>query len=130
MVVQYAKRIGHQEKLSPEDATKRAIEDLKEFKNLPSEIKSKFSGQSDEEKLAKIGVVRGDQNKLHTPIDSLLKGEKINPLTLKDISERTFHVTEDFGAHKDNNLKNGKQTIDMSAYLVKKTLEEKGMKSK
>lgn len=122
-LAQYAKRIGYQEKLSSKEATKRAIEDLTAFKNLPNEIKAKFSGQTDEEKLAKLGVVRGDQDKLHKPIDDLIKGEKINPLTLKDISERTALVTSDFGANKDNRLKKDKQTIELSAYQIKKALD-------
>ena len=130
MLKQYGKRIAHQEKLSTEDAVKRTMSDLEAFKNLPDEMKAKFAGQSDEEKLAKLGVVRGDQDKLHKPIDSLLKGEKINPLTLKDISERTFKVTDDFGANKDNSLKNGKQSKDMSAYQFLKILNEKGMTGK
>lgn len=130
MTMQYAKRIGHQEKLSPEAAAKRTVQDLAAFKKLPDEIKAKFAGKSDEEKLARLGVVRGDQDKLHKPIDELLAGKKINPLTLKDISERSSKVTDDFGAHKDNNLKNGKQTIEMSAYQVQKAFQEKGTNGK
>ena len=106
------------------------MKDFEAFKKLPDEMKAKFSGQSDEEKLAKLGVVRGDQDKLHKPIDSLLKGEKINPLTLKDISERTSSVTDDFGAHKDNSLKNGTQSIQLSAYQIQKALNEKGITGK
>lgn len=130
MLKQYARRIGHQEKLSTEAAVERTMKDFEAFKKLPSETKAKISGQSDEEKLAKLGVVRGDQDKLHTPIDNLLKGEKINPLTLKDISDRTAKVTDDFGANKDNSLKNGKQTIQLSAYQIQKALHEKGMSEK
>lgn len=130
MLKQYARRIGHQEKLSTEAAVERTMKDFEAFKKLPSETKAKISGQSDEEKLAKLGVVRGDQDKLHTPIDNLLKGEKINPLTLKDISDRTAKVTDDFGANKDNSLKNGKQTIQLSAYQIQKALHEKGMGEK
>lgn len=130
MLKQYAKRIGHQEKLSSEAAVERTMKDFEAFKKLPDEMKAKFSGQSDEEKLAKLGVVRGDQDKLHKPIDSLLKGEKINPLTLKDISERTSSVTDDFGAHKDNSLKNGTQSIQLSAYQIQKALNEKGITGK
>lgn len=130
LLKQYAKRIGHQEKLSPEAASKRSVRDLIAFQKLPDEMKAKFAGQSDEEKLARLGVVRGDQDKLHQPIDDLLAGKKINPLTLKDISERSFKVTDDFGAHKDNSLKNGPQSIQMSAYQIQKALQDKGIDGK
>lgn len=130
MLKQYGKRIAHQENLSTEEAVKRTMEDLEALKNLPTEIQAKLAGHSNEEKLARLGVVRGDQAKLHTSIDKLLKGEKINPLDLKNISERTFKVTDDFGANKDNSLKNGKQSKDMSAYQFLKALGEKGNNSK
>lgn len=128
LLKQASKRLGHQDKISAEDAVKETLNKLEQMSKLPQETKAKIAGETDLDKLVNLVVVRGDQDKLKQPIDALLAGEKINPLALKDISERSQNVTSDFGANKENNLENGRQSIDApSAYQIQQIVKEKGM---
>lgn len=128
LLKQASKRLGHQDKISAEEAVKETLNKLEQISNLSKETKAKIAGETDLDKLVNLVVVRGDQDKLKQPIDALLAGEKINPLALKDISERSQKITSDFGANKDNNLENGRQSIDApSAYQIQQIVKNKGM---
>ena len=98
------------------------MENLQSLSQLPKRTKEQIAGETDLEKLAKLVVVRGDQNSLKQDIDSFINGQKITDKQFQDICARTFKVTDDFSANKENNKQVGRQSLDMSSYLVTKNI--------